>query len=156
MSDYTTDPAAGLDTFASETEDAENTPGLAERYAEYEVAAAERRASQALARDVPLNSGAQGVDSLVVFSGKARCLGFGVDNTAATACYIQIFDANAVPADTAVPLRSWSVAGGASLDVAFETHGRWFHRGLVIVSSSTPATKTITSAAALLIDVQRM
>lgn len=74
-----------------------------------------------------------------------------VFNTAGGTRFVQLFDASAVPADTAVPLCSFELATVTGKHFTWP-QGRLFTVGIVVVSSSTGGTKTI-SAAELLVDV---
>ena len=88
------------------------------------------------------NSGAVAA-SFVVETGQCLLAGFTVSSVAAQ--YIQIFDATAVPADTAVPLLSFAVAATSTLMVDW-VPPRYFRNGIVFSNSSTQHSKTIGSA----------
>lgn len=133
------------------------TDDFVARVADYVQQAQERRYSMALAVDVPVNARTNGLDvALCVASGRCRVLGFGVDNTSSSTVYVQLFDSTAKPANSSVPIRSWPLLANTSLDIMFETHGRWFGAGCWIVGSSTETTLTILTSVALFIDSQRM
>jgi hypothetical protein len=74
-------------------------------------------------------------------------------NTNAAIRFLQIFDANALPADATVPLISISVPIGGTQVLDWGTLGRAFVNGIVVCNSTTQATKTI-GAADSLIDTQ--
>ena len=83
--------------------------------------------------------------SHVVKAGSGRLYKLTVNNTKASAQFIQVFNSTTVPADTAVPILSYVVAANANLDINFEA-GRFFSTGISVSNSSTSATKTIGSA----------
>lgn len=86
-------------------------------------------------------------NSLVVKSGVGRLLSFTAYNNKNAAQFIQVHDAGAVPAEGAIPVMVFTVATVANLNpVTFGLAGRWFWRGIVLVNSSTAATKTIGAA----------
>lgn len=91
--------------------------------------------------------------SIVAMVGEGRLLGFTVTNTKASAQFFQLFDAGALPADTAVPLLAVDIAASSAKGVDWGTDGRWMSRGIVICNSSTIATKTL-GAADCIFDVQ--
>jgi len=89
----------------------------------------------------------------IVVPGRICVYGFTVYSTNASAQKILCFDANSVPADTAVPLFAWAVSANSGVGFAFPPQGRQFQTGLVLCNSSTDATKTI-GAADTFFDVQ--
>ncbi len=93
----------------------------------------------------PLNFSANALRSAIVVPGKIVVYGFTVYNTKASAQYLTVFDANAVPADGAVPLFSWPLAANSGVGFGFTPRGRQLQTGLVLCNSSTDATKTIGS-----------
>lgn len=70
-------------------------------------------------------------------------------NTNVGTRYLQLFDADAAPADTAVPLMSIPVAAGAWVNVDLGMYGKAFVNGMSWCTSSTAGTKTIGAAEAL-------
>jgi hypothetical protein len=103
--------------------------------------------------NLPNNSPSRTVEaSRVVKTGNGILYGITVTNTKASAQFVQIFDASAVPADGAVPLLSKSVPAGDAVGLQW-LPGRVFLTGLVVCNSSTSATKTVGSADCLF-DVQ--
>ena len=105
------------------------------------------------ASNLPLNSPSRAVEaSRVVKSGVGILYGITVTNTKASAQFVQVFDASAVPADGAVPLFSKSVPAGDAVGIQW-LPGRVFLTGLTVCNSSTSATKTVGSADCLF-DVQ--
>lgn len=86
--------------------------------------------------------------SLVVKSGAGLLFGISGFNNNAAAQFIQIFDAETLPADGAIPSvvikAPANTTGNFSADWIFP--GRFFSRGIVICNSSTAATKTIGAA----------
>jgi hypothetical protein len=105
-----------------------------------EVAAPRNNASARLRASIQLPGG------IVVY-------GFTVYNTKASAQYLNMFEADALPADAAVPILSWPLAANNGVGFWFGVNGRRFDAGLVLCNSSTDAAKTIGSADCLF-DVQ--
>lgn len=69
-----------------------------------------------------------------------------VANASAGTRYIQLFNATALPADTAVPdMIPVTILSGATISISFP-EGRFFGTGLCWCSSTTQATKTIGGA----------
>lgn len=100
-----------------------------------------------LSQQRPVNSHSLALEaSRVAYSGECRLFGISVLNTNAASQFIQLFDANAVPSDNAVPVCVFTVSGSSNLGLYWGPPGRWFNRGVVICNSSTAATKTIGSA----------
>lgn len=94
----------------------------------------------------PLNFNTGVKATSVVVPGRIVVYGFTVYNTKASSQFINVFDANALPADAAVPLFSWALAANTGVGFGFQPNGRQFQTGLVLCNSSTDATKTIGSA----------
>lgn len=67
-------------------------------------------------------------------------------NSKGSAQFIQIFDAAALPADTAVPLLTITVATASNFTITFPADGLPCATGIVVCNSSTGPTKTIGSA----------
>lgn len=93
----------------------------------------------------PLNYAPNALQASVIVPGRICVYHIGIHSTKSSAQYVNMFDANTVPADTAVPLRSISVGANGTVDIDY-TNGRQFQTGLVMCTSSTDATKTIGSA----------
>ncbi len=91
--------------------------------------------------------------SSVVVPGNIVVYGFTVYNSGA-AQYLLVFDANTVPAESAVPLFSMALAATTAVGVAWPSNGRRFKTGLVLVASSTDKTKTINATPDCFFDVQ--
>ncbi len=100
----------------------------------------------------PENYATGALHASVVVPGNIVVYGFTVYNTGA-AQYINVFDANFVPANAAVPLFSWAVAANSGVGFVWPANGRRFKTGLVICNSSTDTVKTI-GAADCFFDVQ--
>ena len=94
----------------------------------------------------PLNYNVESLQNAVVVPGRIVVYGFTVYNSKASAQYLNVFDANAVPADAQVPLFSFQLAAHSGVGFGFQPNGRQFQTGLVLCNSSTDATKTIGSA----------
>ncbi len=91
--------------------------------------------------------------SIVAHTGVCRLVGFTATSTNAAAQFVQVHDANAVPANGAIPLFTFNVALVNSVTGYWGSMGRWFDRGLVLCNSSTQGTLTI-GVADTLFDVQ--
>lgn len=94
----------------------------------------------------PENFAPGGLASSIVLPGNIVVYGFTVYSSKASAQYVNVFDAQTLPADTAVPLFSWPVSAHNGIGFSWPVNGRRFKSGLVICNSSTDATKTIGSA----------
>jgi hypothetical protein len=94
----------------------------------------------------PLNFNVGVLRSSIIVPGRIVVYGFTAYNTKASSQFFNFFDANTLPADTAVPLFSWAIAANSGVGFGFQPNGRQFQTGLVICNSSTDATKTIGSA----------
>lgn len=66
-------------------------------------------------------------------------------NSKGSAQWIQVFDSATLPADTAVPLLTFTVATVANFDVPLPPGGLKCANGIVVCNSSTGPTKTIGS-----------
>jgi hypothetical protein len=82
----------------------------------------------------------------VVKAAAGALFGLSGYNSKASAQFIQIHDAAALPADTAVPVVTMTVAASSNFSIDFGVYGRTFTNGIVICNSSTGPTKTIGSA----------
>lgn len=95
----------------------------------------------------PLNVSSNVAESShVIKAGAGRLFGFSVYNSAAAAQFIQLHDAEKLPADGAVPVFVAKAATVANLAVFWGDWGRFFNRGIVVCNSSTFATKTLGAA----------
>lgn len=94
----------------------------------------------------PYNFNTGRLANSVVVPGRIVVYGVTVYSSNAGAQYLQFFDANTVPADGAVPLFTWNLAGHAGVGMGWQPNGRQFQTGLVMCNSSTETTKTIGSA----------
>jgi hypothetical protein len=93
----------------------------------------------------PLNFSTQRLANSIVVPGRIVAYGFTAYSSKASAQWIQVFDANTVPADAAVPLFVWNLAANSGVGFGWQPNGRQFQTGLVICNSSTETTKTIAS-----------
>lgn len=93
----------------------------------------------------PLNFNQGALRNAIVVPGRIVVYGFTVHNTKASAQFLNVFDANTVPADAAVPLFSKALPANDAVGFGFTPRGRQFQTGLVLCNSSTDATKTIGS-----------
>ncbi len=94
----------------------------------------------------PLNFNTGVKAASVIVPGRIVAYGFTVYNTKASSQFINVFDANTLPAEAAVPLFSWALAANSGVGFGWQPNGRQFQTGLVLCNSSTDATKTIGSA----------
>lgn len=67
-------------------------------------------------------------------------------NSKASAQWIQVHDAAAVPADAAVPKYTFTVPAQSNFSFDFGPYGRRFATGIAVCNSSTGPTKTVGSA----------
>ena len=91
-------------------------------------------------------TGLANVISLVVAAGPARLYGFQGINSNAAARFIQVHDATSLPANGAVPTIVITAAIAGNFSWTGADLGRWFDRGIVIVTSTTLATLTAGTA----------
>jgi len=94
----------------------------------------------------PLNFNRETLLNAIVVPGRIVVYGWTVYSTKGSAQFVNVFDANTIPADTAVPLWSWPIAANNGIAFGFTPRGRQFQTGLVLCNSSTDSTKTIGSA----------
>jgi hypothetical protein len=107
-----------------------------------------------LPQQFPRNSFSNGLEaSHIVSAGEGRLFGFIVSSTKGSGQFIQVFDAQTLPADGAVPLISIDIATVTAKALTFGTTGRWFYRGIILCNSTTQGSKTI-GAADCLFDAQ--
>jgi hypothetical protein len=102
---------------------------------------------------VPTNFYRPALAASIVVPGHVLVYGFTVYNSNAAAQYVLMFDASALPADTAVPILATNAATKTLVGVSWTPQGREFLEGLVLCNSSTDTTKTI-GAADCFFDVQ--
>ena len=74
-------------------------------------------------------------------------------NSRTSAQFIQFYNSTTVPADTAVPVITFTVPASSNFSLDFGIRGRAFSTGIAWANSSTGATKTIGSAD-IFMDVQ--
>lgn len=84
--------------------------------------------------------------SHVVKDSKGMLHSLTFTNTNAAARYLQVFDANALPADSTVPAITIQVAAGATINLNYDMAPLPFQSGIVVCNSSTAGTKTIGAA----------
>ena len=84
-------------------------------------------------------------NSLVVKVDNAYLYGFHVHSTKASAQYVMVFDATAVPADNAVTPLTFAIGANADHDELW-IPPRFFQAGIVICNSTTDTLKTLGSA----------
>ena len=97
-------------------------------------------------QNLPMNRTSPALaNALIVKPAQGVLYGLTVTNTKAAAQFVLIFDAAAVPADTAVPLIAKAVPASDAVGFSWFP-GRTFEEGIVVCNSSTQATKTIGSA----------
>lgn len=89
-----------------------------------------------------ISSGAY-TKSLVVKQTAGRLLTLTIYNSNTAAQFIQLHDANSLPADGAVPVSMRAVPGSSTYVFDYGLRGRSFANGIVACSSSTGPTKTI-------------
>ncbi len=84
--------------------------------------------------------------SLVVKATPGTLYGFSVYNSKASAQWIQVHNATALPSNTAVPIITLVVAATSNLGVSFGPRGLTFGTGITIGNSTTGPTLTTGSA----------
>jgi hypothetical protein len=100
-----------------------------------------------LPEQTPLNGSSSALEAARAAATSAcRLYGFTVFNSKASAQFILVFDANALPADGAVTPLVYPVAATSPVSVYWGSTGRWFSRGVIICNSSTSTSKTIGAA----------
>lgn len=100
------------------------------------------------AHGLPRSASSQALaNSIVVLQGAGTLYGFTAKSNKASAQFIQLFDAaGPIPADGAAPNAVWDIGATGTLGVYFGSTGRFCEQGIMLVNSSTLATKTIGSA----------
>lgn len=95
----------------------------------------------------PANNSSTAYEASRVIKASSGIL-FGISgyNSAATAQFIQLHDAAALPADGAVPVEVITVPAASNFSIDFGVHGKAFGLGIVVCNSSTGPTKTIGAA----------
>lgn len=83
--------------------------------------------------------------SRVIKTGPGIFYAITMTNTNAAARFLQVFDANVLPADGAVPLFSRSIPIADSITIEWRV-GHTFNVGLIVCNSTTSASKTLGSA----------
>ena len=101
----------------------------------------------------PRSFASQTLRASIVIPNHILVQGFTVYSTKGAAQFLCMFDADALPADTAVPIFSWPLAANNGVGFSWAPRGREFLAGLVLCNSSTDTAKTIGSADCLF-DVQ--
>lgn len=89
----------------------------------------------------------------IVVPGQVLLYGFTVSSTNSGSQYVQLHDAQTLPADGAVPIFFAPVASDDQVSGYYGSRGRRFTGGIVICNSSTPDTKTL-GADDCLFDIQ--
>jgi hypothetical protein len=96
---------------------------------------------------LPLVSSAGALEaSRVLAPQKAVLFGLNITNTKASAQYILLHDASALPAEGATPAVAFTVPASTSAFVHFGLRGIGFANGIVVCNSSTAHIKTIGAA----------
>ena len=94
----------------------------------------------------PLNYNEGALRNAIVVPGRIVVYGLTIYNSNAAARWFHFFDANTLPADTAVPMFTWNLAAHSGVGIGWQPNGRQFQVGLVVCNSTTETTKTIGSA----------
>ena len=88
---------------------------------------------------------AAAVKSAVISAVPATLVDIQVENVTAAVKYVQLFNATAVPADTAVPTMCFAIPASGTLNISLNGVPERFDTGICIASSSTQATKTLSA-----------
>jgi hypothetical protein len=83
--------------------------------------------------------------SLVISAVGVTVYGLSGYNSKASAQFIQLHDADSLPANTAIPKVIVTVPATSNFSIDFGVHGRQFQSGCVACNSSTGPTKTLGS-----------
>src|SRR3990167_5075965 len=98
------------------------------------------------ATDAPLNANSAAQDNDLIIKAVAGIL-YGITvYSNGVAQWIQLFNANAAPADATVPLVVFEIGADVCRTFDFGPHGRYFSTGIYICNSTTDVTKTIGAA----------
>lgn len=84
--------------------------------------------------------------SFVAVAAPAKVYAITGYNSKASAQFIQLFDANGLPADASVPIQCITVPAASNFSFDFGFHGMDFSNGVVVCNSSTAPAKTIGAA----------
>jgi hypothetical protein len=99
------------------------------------------------AQPLPCVASAGALEASRVLAGqKAILFLLNITNTKASAQFVQLHDAAALPADGVTPVMTFTLAASSSSTVTLGMRGVLFLNGIVVCNSSTAATKTIGSA----------
>jgi hypothetical protein len=102
-------------------------------------------AALAQAKEATISSNAYEA-SHVIKTGAGNVIFVSVYNSKASAQFIQLFDSITVPADTAVPVMTQTVAASSNYTFSIPLTGMPFNTGIAISNSSTGPTKTVGAA----------
>lgn len=106
------------------------------------------------ALEIPTNKYAPALVNQLIVPGHVLVYGFTAFSSNAATQYAVLFDANALPADTAVPIFAVDLGSNVLRGVSYLPCGREFLTGFCICTSSTATTKTLNATADTFFDVQ--
>lgn len=93
------------------------------------------------------------VNALLAAAGQTYLFGFTVYSSKLAAQFVLLFDANAIPANGAVPLFALPVSSSNFVSTSYSDTPRSMEAGIVVCNSSTDTSLTLGSADCF-IDVQ--
>ena len=95
---------------------------------------------------VPTNNYSAQLSQALVVPGNLLVYGYEFYSSNASAQWVLVFDASALPADTSVPIFAHDAPSKVLRGNSWSPNGRAFNSGIVLCTSSTDTTLTLGSA----------